>query len=76
MVYLMTLSVFHITCHTIQRLAINCKDVKRSGHGLILCHNPHGQTVENHKNSVFNQDLPNKRTKLLSTTPSLFTRRG
>jgi hypothetical protein len=73
--YLMTLSVFRITCHMIQRLAINYKDVKRSGHGSILCHNLHGQTVENHKNSVFNQDLPNKRTKLLSTQPSPFTRR-
>ena len=33
-VYLMTLSVFHITCHMIQRMAMNCKDVKRSGHGF------------------------------------------
>jgi len=33
-VYLMTLSKFHTTCHMIQRLAMNCKDVKTSGHGF------------------------------------------
>lgn len=53
---------------------MNCKDMKRSCHGFNTM--PESVWTDcGHKNSAFNQDLPNKRAKVLSTQPSPFTRR-